>query len=202
MREAFPSDIRRRFARMAALLEIAESEFLDLRKKKSSYLRSISVQVEAEVPGLPLDAVSLRSFIEQDPVVAVFDQSIATLARSELTQEIPDSNIRILLKLAPSAGFKNLKDIRDGLKKHNRAIHEYVDRSRQMVLGKQEPRSPVPRGACIFHLAVILIGSRGENILLDTYREMDVPLDATSTEKVKERAALAQEVLAKYASGG
>jgi len=202
MKQAFPSDIKRRFARMAALLEIAESEFLDLRKKKSSYLRSVSVQVDAEVPGLLLDAVSLMSFIKQDPAVAVVDQSIAELVQRELSHEVPEANIHLLLKLASCAGFTALKDIRDGLKKHERAIHEYVDRSRQMALAKEEPRSPLPRGVCVFHLAVILIGGRGENVLLDTYREMGVTLDATSTQKVKERAAIAEEVLAKYASGG
>jgi len=37
LKGAYPTDIKRRFARMAALLEIAESEFLNLRRIQSDY---------------------------------------------------------------------------------------------------------------------------------------------------------------------
>ncbi len=62
---------------MAALLEIAESEFLSLRQLQSDYQQAVAVQVEANVPDLAVDAVSLRTFIETEPIVVELDASPA-----------------------------------------------------------------------------------------------------------------------------
>jgi len=70
LKTEYPRNIKRRFYRLAALLEIAESEFLDLRNSRTQYERSVAVRVEAQVPDLPIDSVSMRSLIEQEPLVA------------------------------------------------------------------------------------------------------------------------------------
>src|SRR5262249_19177482 len=68
LKNTYPKNVKRRFYRITALLELAESEFLDIRKKRSEYQRSVALRVEAKVPDLPLDGVSLKSLIEKDPL--------------------------------------------------------------------------------------------------------------------------------------
>jgi len=77
LKDAYPAKVKRRFYRIAALLELAESEFLDIRNSRTQYERSVAVRVEANVLDLPIDAVSLRSFIEQENIVGQIDGSLA-----------------------------------------------------------------------------------------------------------------------------
>jgi putative GTP pyrophosphokinase len=82
LKDAFLDDIKRRFARMAALLEIAESEFLSLKKIQSDYVLAVGVQVETNVPDVPVDPVSLKTFIEQEPLVGEIDTVLASIIGS------------------------------------------------------------------------------------------------------------------------
>src|SRR5260370_29567843 len=79
LKGAFPDNIKRRFARMAALLEIAEEEFLSLRKLQSDYRQSVDIQAEANVSDLAVDAVSLKTFIARDPLRAEMDRQITAI---------------------------------------------------------------------------------------------------------------------------
>src|ERR1035441_7541149 len=79
LKDAYPKDVKRRFYRIAALLELAESEFQDIRKQRTAYERSVAVRVEAKEPDIPVDAVSMRQFIEREAIVSEMDKSIAAI---------------------------------------------------------------------------------------------------------------------------
>jgi putative GTP pyrophosphokinase len=163
LEDAFPAQIKRRFARMAALLEVAESEFLELRKKRSEYQRSIAVQIEANVSGVPIDAVSLRSYIEQDALVAKIDQAIA-VARGFSAVSAHAQAIDSALKITSRAGLKTVEDLRSSLTRYENAISEYVEQCRPYLL-PPFAGTALPKGYCVYLLGVMLIGSaEGEDL--------------------------------------
>ena len=131
---------------MAALLEIAESEFLALRKLQSDYTRAIAVQVEAKVPDLPVDAVSLRTFIETDSTLAEIDKQIADSWGATLEAAVPDSNPEPLSKAANAAGVISLQQLRDSLKEYAGLIPEYAGRGHQQTGASRPKNWPVSRG--------------------------------------------------------
>jgi hypothetical protein len=88
LKEALPPDIKRRFARMAALLEIAESEFLALRKDLVS----------------PLTQSLYGTSSQTDSTLAEFDKQIADSWGATLEAAVPDSNLEPLSKAANAAG--------------------------------------------------------------------------------------------------
>jgi len=63
-------------------LEIAESEFLDIRKARTQYEKSVEVRVLTKAPDIAVDAVSLRTFVEQDPILSEIDRAIAKGSRN------------------------------------------------------------------------------------------------------------------------
>jgi putative GTP pyrophosphokinase len=193
LKGAFPDNIKRRFARMAALLEIAESEFLSLKKLQLDYNRSVDIQVGARVPDLPLDIALVKSFIEQEPLVQKIDKSIASLLEAGLfVGDLSDTTIESRLKAANMAGLTRLEDIRDSLAKYETAILEYVERCQS--LWHVPPGFEVAQGVSIYHMAMMLIADRGEKEVvqaLDSFGLTRVPNDPAK------QSAIARDVLAR-----
>lgn len=63
-----PATIRRRFFRVAGLLEIADQEFSQLKNDLTKYRESLK-DIRAERMSIPLDLESLRAVLEQDTVL-------------------------------------------------------------------------------------------------------------------------------------
>ncbi|MFL5350939.1 MAG: GTP pyrophosphokinase family protein [Hyalangium sp.] len=74
--ESVPLPVRRRFSRLAGLLEIADSEFVELRRFMESYAQEVRQPVQLERDALELDTVSLQSLVEAGPV-AELDRVLA-----------------------------------------------------------------------------------------------------------------------------
>jgi putative GTP pyrophosphokinase len=192
LRDAFPPEIKRRFARMAALLEVAESEFLELRKRRSAYERSIAVQVEAKVPGVTLDALSLKPFLEQDALVAQLDSAIARLRGWPVAPSTQTAQIELAARIANIAGLKTVEGLRDSLTRYSKAIIEYVEQCRP-YLAAPSPGANLDRGACVYYLGQFLIGSAGEEGLVKAFKGL--PIDVPDS---KELSMIAAQVMAKY----
>lgn len=85
--DAFPAKAKRRFARLSALIEMADQEFVNLRKEFEAGSQSTSLLVGGD-EDTPIDAQSLRAFIEQEPLVSEIDRAIAEKVGTEFRDEI------------------------------------------------------------------------------------------------------------------
>lgn len=189
LRDAYPSKVKRRFRRMAALLEIAESEFLSLRKLLSDYEQSVAVRVEAGLPDMPVDAVSLRSFIEQDALVAQIDNSIAALWGVAVTESIPGDLAALISQTASLAGLTRLQQLRSSLARYQDALVEYVRRCREFW--PSEPRSRLPKGVSVLNLTTMLVSAKGEDLLIAAI----ALFGGTPHGHISRQVAVAREVL-------
>jgi putative GTP pyrophosphokinase len=95
--ESVPAPIRRRFSRLAGLLEIADSEFVELRRFMEDYARDVRQPVQLVKDTLELDTLSLQSLAEAGPV-AELDRVLANRLGRPLgtTHFFPDYVIRML----------------------------------------------------------------------------------------------------------
>lgn len=70
-----PKHIRRRFSRLAGLLELADQEFIGIREALKDYSIDVAAKVETSIelresePEVFIDKVSLAKFYEVDPLV-------------------------------------------------------------------------------------------------------------------------------------
>jgi putative GTP pyrophosphokinase len=95
--ESVPLPIRRRFSRLAGLLELADSEFVELRRFMEDYARDVREPVQLTSDTLGLDAVSLQSLAESGPV-AELDRVLAGWLDRPVAETLffPDYVIRML----------------------------------------------------------------------------------------------------------
>jgi ppGpp synthetase/RelA/SpoT-type nucleotidyltranferase len=172
LKGAFPDNIKRRFARMAALLEIAESEFLSLRKLQGDYQRSVDIQVEAQISNIAVDAVSLRSFIDRDPIVSEIDNKIALIRHGRLSDTLSNNEVESRVTATRLAGITKLSDLHNLLEKYRDAIPEFIS-----VWTKHQGLSDIPggrviaKGISIHNLCVILVGNKSIDALQEFMRE-------------------------------
>jgi ppGpp synthetase/RelA/SpoT-type nucleotidyltranferase len=199
LRDAYPDEIRRRFSRVMGVFELVEAEFIDLKKKRSDYQRSVDVRIQAEVPDLSVDAVSLRSLIVQDGHVAELDRAVSTRIRARLVEVVNDGYMERLSKAARIAGLSTVNQVRGFLKKYSEALPEYAALWLASSLkGRQRKTTRVAmRGISVFYMTTLLIAARGEDQLRDalerTYGILPGP------EEITARAAAAATLLSKYA---
>ncbi len=190
--ESSPPQIRRRFFQLKALLELAESVFVELRNKTTEYERSVAVQVEANVSGFPLDAVSLRSFLEQEPLVRGIDERLAAVLGGRTLEE-PEDRVHLWSRGANAAGLKTLQELRSALKHYKFAIIEYVERCH--VYWGPVPKT-LRRGLSVYQLSMLLIYGQGEQRAVELIKEFDSGLD--KLKDLSAKVSVARDVLAKY----
>jgi putative GTP pyrophosphokinase len=158
---AYPHEIKRRFSRIMALLEIAESEFRDIRKRRTEYERSVDVRIGANDLDVPIDAVSLRSFIAQEPLVSEIDKSIASALSVTYIEELSDASVERRSMAAKLAGMTKLQNVRDHLKKYRHAVPEYAGRCKREVWADSPSGNAVTKGVSIYHLSQFLVNLQG-----------------------------------------
>jgi ppGpp synthetase/RelA/SpoT-type nucleotidyltranferase len=64
-----PNEIKRQFSRLAGLLELGDSEFINIRDKLKQYAFKVEQDVKNNVPGVPLDKVSLQEYMKASKVI-------------------------------------------------------------------------------------------------------------------------------------
>ena len=197
LKESYPPHIKRRYYRVAALLEIAEAEFLDLRKLRADHRHSVDVQVEAAVPGVAVDAISLRAFIVSDPLAGRIAQSIAAVYGIP-TIEPPPKGLEQAASLAAAAGLTTLQKLRDSLKKHEADVLEYFRRAVQTIWVAPAPNAKMATSAGVYHLAVMLLAAQSEDKLVGAMKAAGM---GYSLVELRTLATIAREILGKGAGG-
>jgi ppGpp synthetase/RelA/SpoT-type nucleotidyltranferase len=95
--ESVPLPVRRRFSRLAGLLEIADSEFVELRRFMEDDARNVRQPAQLARDTLGLDALSLQSLAETGPVTEL-DLALANRLGKPMASTLffPDYVIRML----------------------------------------------------------------------------------------------------------
>ena len=121
-----PRHIRRRFSRLAGLLELADQEFIGIRTALDEYSAIVAVKIveqpdESDV-GLDvlIDKISLEKFILLEPLVKEIDREVCQILNadtgSDLSQALHDV---FRLKLV---GVESLADLKRALKDNRHLI--------------------------------------------------------------------------------
>jgi putative GTP pyrophosphokinase len=195
LKESYPDSIKRRFSRLAALIEIADTEFLEIRKLRMDYRRSVAVQVEAEVQELRVDAVSVRAFIDQEPLVRRLDEKIGALLGLELRDPIPEVGAEMRAAAANLAGLHTLHSLREAINRYEVGVLEYVDGCRRSVWAPTLS-THLEIGACIYHIAMMLISAKGGQAAKEAMQSLNINIGTNWN--FDGQAAIAREVIEAY----
>ena len=178
--EAVPNAIKRRFSRVAGLLEIADAEFVELRETMANYEKRVKNFRPSHSDNL--DAVLLKSLIES-PLVQSSDQGLAFFLQKPLAATIffPDYLIRLLnvSSLPSSADIMGLFERRS--QKLTEFMHRYFQFTAETWGFEGSDFDSLQKGYSLFLLAhwraleLALADSRPLGRLQEFYSQLDYP---------------------------
>ena len=189
--DAVPSEVRRRLNRLSGLLELADQEFLAIRRELHDYADALPRLIASDDQAVPLDALSLRSLLECAEAREL-DEAIAHALGKPLGDEpfYPEYLVRMLA----CSGVATVAAARAGLARHRRAIvamvRPYFSFATSTWRLTPDGMATVLRGYALFflaHAAVLDAPALGINKverLSHLYRELDYPDDARAAQRV------------------
>jgi putative GTP pyrophosphokinase len=123
--EAIPHVIRRRFSRVASLLEIADQEFGSILAELSSYREALSSPALHSQEQLLLDTLTLESVAHQSDV-RILDEVVAQFLDRELSQEL--FYPAYLLKMLNVAGISRVEELRECVSRYSGEVASLLPR--------------------------------------------------------------------------
>ncbi|SCW66158.1 ppGpp synthetase catalytic domain-containing protein (RelA/SpoT-type nucleotidyltranferase) [Ruminococcaceae bacterium YRB3002] len=115
---AVPYEVRRDFARVASLLEIADGYFLNIKGRLVEYELDVRKKVRSgEADDLPLNMVTLEEYIRSDGSITSLNNEIASISGAVLAYVSPEANLP-LLKFLGIGTIGELKAFVESYRKH------------------------------------------------------------------------------------
>ncbi|MFZ5440409.1 MAG: GTP pyrophosphokinase [Myxococcota bacterium] len=188
--DAVPEAIRRRFARVAGLLEIADQEFVSIRSELAASRDAARRAVE-EKGELPIDLVTLEALVRQ-PLLESIDRQVAEALGKPLSDEpfFPGYLVDVLRL----AGLGTSVAVLDAVARYGGAVvgvlDRYFDFARQVLSFDSGAIDAVQRGyglLFVAHLAIVRgpeLGLSKVSRLTRLYEQLDFPGDERMAHRV------------------
>ncbi|MCA7993057.1 hypothetical protein LGM63_20640 [Burkholderia cepacia] len=177
-----PALVKRRFSRLAGLLELADEEFMTIRKEIDEYERILPERLEESSDDVALDAESYVLFVNTDEVVTRIDQRIAQDANAILSE----TNTRIIDRRVSQMrffGYRFVGEIKKALVANEALVSEVADRWQgRQAMAAMRSRGPakrvsrrMQRGTSTLYLAYVLLLQNGDRAQLTEYMRRFIP---------------------------
>jgi ppGpp synthetase/RelA/SpoT-type nucleotidyltranferase len=151
-----PAPIRRRFSRLAGLLEIADCEFTQLRDELASYESRVADEIKQSPSSVQVDDVSLKALIESDSLIGELSRAMADFVNANLM----DVSVRTLQALPRYLQYVEISTIQE--------LREAMSARKELILGQWRIRmrsrsiSALDKGIAIFHLVQVVLAETGD----------------------------------------
>lgn len=124
---AIPDQFRRRFSRLAGLLELADDEFKALRDGLSVYSQEVAVQLR-DGGDAAIDQASLLAFIASSEELGFIDKTVADSVGAPGLRYVDSSYAGIRADELRRVGFKSIDELRARLRDRGQLVSELARR--------------------------------------------------------------------------
>jgi hypothetical protein len=164
-REAVPRQIRRRFARLSGLLELADAEFVRLRNEIESYQQELPSEIETAPATVLIDRDSLTALIRQNRTIADLDAQIANRLNMKTADELTslDTALPALdrLRITDIGSLEaELQTNAQFLPQFSEALISKMRRVYAKQMKRSLPTQSLHRGGAIPQLVLYLLAAR------------------------------------------
>ncbi|MGV3525443.1 MAG: GTP pyrophosphokinase [Candidatus Sericytochromatia bacterium] len=189
-----PPEMRRRFSRVAGLLELADDEFIAIRSDLERYRDSVQAKLSEADTALTLDQVSLEAFL-QTPEMRELEQAFA----AEIGVPLSNSAFypEYLIRMLEAVEMTELTALRSALQTHRAALFSFIQPyfafTHRVWQFDREAVGVFRRGYSLVFLAHFLL-LRSSNLgieridrLTQFYQHIDYPHDEAQARSVAEQ---------------
>ncbi|WP_080422582.1 GTP pyrophosphokinase family protein [Burkholderia ubonensis] len=191
--EDVPAPVRRRFSRLSGLLELADEEFMTIRKELDEYERNLNRRLSRNANNVELDGTSYFAFVNRDEVVKRIDEAIVSPAGGKLIRSPRVRSDRRVSQLL-FVGIGRIDQLKQLLEEYEEQIvkfaHLFLTRDGQNIQDATWPPEGVWRGISTFYLVYLLLTSSGREVqrteyvrkFFDSNPDLEAELQRTAAE--------------------
>jgi putative GTP pyrophosphokinase len=198
--ESIPKEHRRRFSRLAGLLEIADDEFRRLRDELDRYRRDVQERIKRNPKEVKIDKDSLSAFFASNSLVHVLDEEISSLTRLPL-QKPAENDPRVRYASDGDVGLlkplqiDTIQELETALAVHREELTAFVTTYWQLL--EERPTSGhFPPGVSVFYLAYMLAAKTLDREGVRRYlQEAGIQFRGSSSEALVDRIKEAYELI-------
>ena len=118
-----PYEIKREFARLAGLLEIADREFENIKLNFDKYIENLPERLKNDPENVMIDELSLETYIKTDKEFNDFETKLLDKIGSTSTGFI---NLPLLRDILKNIDIRTIKDLKDELEKIKEEIINFI----------------------------------------------------------------------------
>ncbi|SPV14118.1 GTP pyrophosphokinase [Burkholderia cenocepacia] len=169
-----PALVKRKFSRLAGLLELADEEFMTIRKELDDYEKNLVKKLEESADDIGIDSESFVVFVNTDEVVARIDNALSKIAETRLV-DVSTRSIGRRVSQMNFFGFQSIGEIKHAMIANEALIYEVAQR----WLHRDGMDTPVAerwargmqRGTSTFYLAYTILLQSGDRKVLRAYAD-------------------------------
>jgi len=156
-----PYDIRKKFAKMASLLELADEGFVGIKEAVHIYRKDLPEQIDEKPKRVAIDNESISQFMDKNELAQRLDNEIAKLIGAELTSD--DRYIDDRVSELIYHKIKNVSILTEMLEKHSDDIIKVA----KVILGRNV--IAINRGISLLYLGYVLISKYSDEQAIYDY---------------------------------
>jgi putative GTP pyrophosphokinase len=154
--EAVPRTIKRRFSRLAGVLELADDEFEGLRREMSRHQETTREIIGNGALGVEIDQDSLSAFMRQSKEIGRLDKAIAKAMSGAVLKRLDEEFIGLQAAQLVELGFGSLEELGNYIHKEWDVLKRFIyDRLSRMQSTPRSKRNVVPEGITIYYVGML-----------------------------------------------
>lgn len=154
-----PADMRRRFSRLAGVLEVADDEFRRLREDLEAYAARVGAEITQDPSKVQIDKDSLIAYLIQDEHAVQLNAQMAAYEEREVDAKVGESYAERLVVWLTHAGLETIQDVQKAVEDEADLMLEHL-KLRSSI--HKQPKSHLPKGYVLFHLGLVLLARGGD----------------------------------------
>jgi putative GTP pyrophosphokinase len=154
--EAVPRVVRRRFSRLAGVLELADDEFVGLRREVGRHQDNIRETIGNGALGIEIDQDSLSAFVRQESRIGQLDRSIAKELNGVMQRQVDEEFMGRQAAHLVELDFASIEDLSNYLHSEWEVLRRFVNnRLSNMTHAPRNKRVPVPVGITLYYAGLV-----------------------------------------------
>lgn len=151
-KQAIPKLIKRRFSRLAGLLELADQEFISIREDLVKYEKELYEEIKKSPESVFIDRSSLTQFLSKDKSLKKMDQSIANVCGAKIEASLEKLDVDRTINMLNYFEIKTIYELEKTIKDKSELITKFAE-----VRLKNDTHISLKVGISIFYLCYVLI---------------------------------------------
>lgn len=158
-----PKKIRRRFYRLAGLLELGDDEFDRLKLDIKEYKKKVNKDIIEKSENVLLDKISMNTFVNRSEIIKEIDKKIADIHQSKIRKSDASDN----LKITKFFHINTINELEKNLKDNKSKIIKFA--KEWLGIFDSNKGGFFPNGISIFYLGYALIIKTKNPIMIKRY---------------------------------